>query len=177
MPSTPFYSACSRVLPDWVRVSPSGFSRVGWGGPATFGRAGSSSWSRGSELCDLGVRVPLADLLRQLDDDSRRAADVAELIDVFVVLHLANELTAAGSHGGDGGVDVARTLEVAGEPWSPLIIRDVWVGLTRFDEIQGDLGISRKVLTERLRWLVAQGVLLPSRGVLQESIPVGNDCL
>jgi DNA-binding HxlR family transcriptional regulator len=54
---------------------------------------------------------------------------------------------------------IARTLEVAGEPWSPLIIRDVWVGLTRFDEIKSDLGISRKVLTERLKWLVAQGVL------------------
>jgi DNA-binding HxlR family transcriptional regulator len=54
---------------------------------------------------------------------------------------------------------IARTLEVAGEPWSPLIIRDVWAGLSRFDEIQRDLGISRKVLTERLKWLVAQGVL------------------
>ena len=60
---------------------------------------------------------------------------------------------------GDMACSIARTLEVAGEPWSPLIIRDVWVGLTRFDEIQRDLGISRKVLTERLRWLVAQGVL------------------
>jgi DNA-binding HxlR family transcriptional regulator len=54
---------------------------------------------------------------------------------------------------------IARTLDVAGEPWSPLIIRDVWAGLTHFDEIQNDLGISRKVLAERLKWLVAQGVL------------------
>ncbi|ADB30257.1 transcriptional regulator, HxlR family [Kribbella flavida DSM 17836] len=54
---------------------------------------------------------------------------------------------------------VARTLDVIGEPWSPLILRDVWVGINRFDEIQADLGISRKVLTERLNWLVAQGVL------------------
>jgi DNA-binding HxlR family transcriptional regulator len=60
---------------------------------------------------------------------------------------------------GDMVCSIARTLEVAGEPWSPLIIRDVWVGLTRFDEIQRDLGISRKVLTERLKWLVAQGLL------------------
>ena len=60
---------------------------------------------------------------------------------------------------GDMACSIARTLEVAGEPWSPLIIRDVWVGLTRFDEIQRDLGISRKVLTERLKWLVHQGVL------------------
>jgi DNA-binding HxlR family transcriptional regulator len=54
---------------------------------------------------------------------------------------------------------IARTLDTAGEPWSPLIIRDVWVGLTRFDQLQRDLGISRKVLAERLKWLVAQGVL------------------
>jgi DNA-binding HxlR family transcriptional regulator len=54
---------------------------------------------------------------------------------------------------------IARTLEVAGEPWSPLIIRDIWSGLSRFDDIQRNLGISRKVLTERLRWLEAHGVL------------------
>ena len=54
---------------------------------------------------------------------------------------------------------IARTLDVAGEPWSPLILRDVWIGIARFDELQRDLGISRKVLAERLRWLVAQGVL------------------
>lgn len=54
---------------------------------------------------------------------------------------------------------IARTLGVIGEPWSPLILRDVWVGITRFEQIQADLGISRKVLTERLNHLVEQGVL------------------
>src|SRR3954467_9075271 len=54
---------------------------------------------------------------------------------------------------------IARTLDVIGEPWSPLVLRDVWAGLTRFDQIQADLGISRKVLTERLNHLVEQGVL------------------
>ena len=54
---------------------------------------------------------------------------------------------------------IARTLDVIGEPWSPLILRDVWVGMNRFDEIQADLGISRKVLTERLNHLVDHGVL------------------
>lgn len=54
---------------------------------------------------------------------------------------------------------IARTLDIAGEPWTPLIIRDVWVGIRRFDELQRDLGISRKVLTERLSWLVEHGVL------------------
>ena len=54
---------------------------------------------------------------------------------------------------------IARTLDVIGEPWSPLILRDVWVGFSRFEQIQADLGISRKVLTERLNHLVDQGVL------------------
>ena len=63
------------------------------------------------------------------------------------------------THFGDMACSIARTFDVAGEPWSPLIIRDIWLGVTRFDEIQRDLGISRKVLAERLKWLVANGVL------------------
>jgi DNA-binding HxlR family transcriptional regulator len=54
---------------------------------------------------------------------------------------------------------IARTLDVAGEPWSPLIIRNVWVGITRFDDLQRDLGISSKVLAERLNRLVEHGML------------------
>jgi DNA-binding HxlR family transcriptional regulator len=54
---------------------------------------------------------------------------------------------------------IARTLDVIGEPWSPLILRDIYVGMSRFDQMQADLGISRKVLTERLKWLVESGVL------------------
>ncbi len=54
---------------------------------------------------------------------------------------------------------IARTMSVVGEPWSPLVVRDVYRGLTRFEQIQADLGISRKVLTERLRHLVEHGVL------------------
>jgi DNA-binding HxlR family transcriptional regulator len=60
---------------------------------------------------------------------------------------------------GEMTCSIARTLDVIGEPWSPLILRDVWVGATRFEQIQADLGISRKVLTERLGWLVERGVL------------------
>jgi DNA-binding HxlR family transcriptional regulator len=54
---------------------------------------------------------------------------------------------------------IARSLAVAGEPWSPLVIRDVYVGINRFADIQRDLGISRKVLAERLRHLVDAGIL------------------
>ncbi len=60
---------------------------------------------------------------------------------------------------GEMACSIARTLDVIGEPWSPLILRDVWVGMSRFDAIQADLGISRKVLTERLNHLVEQGVI------------------
>jgi len=59
----------------------------------------------------------------------------------------------------DMACSIARTLDVIGEPWSPLILRDIWVGLARFEQIQSDLGISRKVLAGRLKWLVEQGVL------------------
>ena len=54
---------------------------------------------------------------------------------------------------------IARTADVIGDWWTPLILRDVHVGLTRFDAIQADLGISRKVLTQRLAGLVEHGVL------------------
>jgi DNA-binding HxlR family transcriptional regulator len=60
---------------------------------------------------------------------------------------------------GDMACSIARALDIAGEPWSPLIIRDVYVGITRFDDLQRDLGISRKVLTQRLNWLVERGML------------------
>lgn len=60
---------------------------------------------------------------------------------------------------GDMTCSIARTLDVIGEPWSPLVLRDVMVGINRFDQIQADLGISRKVLAGRLKWLVDSGVL------------------
>ncbi|MFC7545040.1 winged helix-turn-helix transcriptional regulator [Plantactinospora sp. GCM10030261] len=54
---------------------------------------------------------------------------------------------------------IARTLDVIGEPWSPLILRDVYAGTGRFDQLQRQLGISRKVLAERLSGLVEKGIL------------------
>jgi DNA-binding HxlR family transcriptional regulator len=44
---------------------------------------------------------------------------------------------------------IAHALEVVGERWTLLIIRDALVGLRRFDEFQRNLGIARKVLAER----------------------------
>ncbi|HXN37443.1 MAG TPA: helix-turn-helix domain-containing protein [Solirubrobacteraceae bacterium] len=54
---------------------------------------------------------------------------------------------------------LAGALEVIGERWSLLIVRDVLLGLRRFDEIQSDLGIARNVLNARLTRLLDQGVL------------------
>jgi DNA-binding HxlR family transcriptional regulator len=54
---------------------------------------------------------------------------------------------------------MARTLDVVGEWWTPLILRDIALGVTRFDEIQRDLGLSRKLLADRLDTLVGHGVL------------------
>jgi DNA-binding HxlR family transcriptional regulator len=54
---------------------------------------------------------------------------------------------------------IARSLEVVGERWSLLIIRDVFLGLRRFDDIRRKLGIPRGVLTTRLKYLTDEGVL------------------
>jgi DNA-binding HxlR family transcriptional regulator len=55
---------------------------------------------------------------------------------------------------------VAQTLEVVGEWWSMLIIRDCFLGITRFDDFHERLGISRNILTDRLDHLVDRGVLV-----------------
>jgi len=60
---------------------------------------------------------------------------------------------------GEMACSIARTLDVVGEPWSPLIVRNIYIGVSRFDELQRSLGVSRKVLAERLRWLTEHGVL------------------
>ncbi|WP_028805857.1 winged helix-turn-helix transcriptional regulator [Streptomyces sp. 142MFCol3.1] len=54
---------------------------------------------------------------------------------------------------------VAATLRLIGERWTLLILREVFAGLHRFDEIAEHLGVSRRVLTERLRQLVDAGLL------------------
>ena len=54
---------------------------------------------------------------------------------------------------------IAGALGVVGERWSLLIVRDVFLGLRRFDELQADLGVARNVLQSRLTRLVEQGVL------------------
>ncbi|MFE7588913.1 winged helix-turn-helix transcriptional regulator [Kitasatospora sp. NPDC057512] len=54
---------------------------------------------------------------------------------------------------------LARALEVVGERWSLLIVRDAFYGVQRFNDFLAHLGIPRAVLTSRLNALVAAGVL------------------
>ena len=54
---------------------------------------------------------------------------------------------------------IASTLEIIGDRWTLLILRDAFRGVRRFDELQRDLGIARNILTDRLQKLVAHGVL------------------
>lgn len=53
---------------------------------------------------------------------------------------------------------VARALDVVGDPWTLLVVRDLFWGYHRFDEIQRRLGIARNTLTDRLGVLVEHGI-------------------
>lgn len=50
-------------------------------------------------------------------------------------------------------------MDLLGDWWTPLVLREAFYGVQRFDEFQRGLGIARNTLTERLRRLVAEGLL------------------
>ena len=54
---------------------------------------------------------------------------------------------------------VAGALEIVGDPWTMLVIRDAFNGITRFEQWQERLGVARNVLAARLKSLVHHGVL------------------
>ncbi|WP_404962023.1 winged helix-turn-helix transcriptional regulator [Streptomyces sp. 147326] len=58
---------------------------------------------------------------------------------------------------------IARATDLFGDAWTALIMRDVLVGIRRFDELAEDIGLSRKVLAARLARLVEEGVLARER--------------
>jgi DNA-binding HxlR family transcriptional regulator len=60
---------------------------------------------------------------------------------------------------GDQPCSLARTLDIIGDPWTPLVLRDLAIGISRFDAIQRNLGLSRKVLTQRLQLLLEHEVV------------------
>ncbi len=59
---------------------------------------------------------------------------------------------------------MARTLEVIGERWTALIVRDALLGISRFDDFHASLGVPTNTLTKRLASLVAHGILVRSNG-------------
>src|SRR5262245_19506922 len=54
---------------------------------------------------------------------------------------------------------LARSLDVMGDWWTPLIVRDLFLGLDRFDDLATDLAISRNLLPTRLTALVEHGIV------------------
>lgn len=58
---------------------------------------------------------------------------------------------------------VANTVEILNDAWTVLILRDAFLGVSRFDEFVNDLGIARTVLTDRLERLVEAHILETSR--------------
>ena len=54
---------------------------------------------------------------------------------------------------------LAQTLEKMGDWWTPLILRDLFLGVNRFDDLVEDLGLSRNLLASRLKDLIANGII------------------
>jgi DNA-binding HxlR family transcriptional regulator len=73
---------------------------------------------------------------------------------------------------------VARTVDIVGDKWSLLIIRDAFDGIRRFNQFQRDLGIAKNILAARLRDLVHAGVLrvesAPGGSAYQEYVLTGK---
>lgn len=60
---------------------------------------------------------------------------------------------------GEFHCSISRTVDVIGDAWTPLIIRDVFLGVDTFSDLAKDLELSRALLSARLNQLVAAGVL------------------
>jgi len=67
---------------------------------------------------------------------------------------------------------IAAALDVVGEPWTLLIVRDAFYGVRRFDDFQANLGVARNVLTVRLKKLVEAGIF---RRVAYQERPVRHE--
>ena len=59
----------------------------------------------------------------------------------------------------DSTCPIARTVDIVGDKWSLLIIRDAFDGVRRFSQFQRSLGIAKNILAARLRDLVEAGIL------------------
>ncbi|OTG61992.1 transcriptional regulator [Acinetobacter sp. ANC 3903] len=61
---------------------------------------------------------------------------------------------------GEQPCSIARTLSVIGDRWTVLILRNAFLGMRRFESFQQNLGITRHVLSDRLKHLVEHGILV-----------------
>lgn len=59
----------------------------------------------------------------------------------------------------DAACPVARAVDLVGDRWALLIVRDAFDGLRRFGDFQRSLGMARNILADRLRLLVEAGIL------------------
>ncbi|CAG9249521.1 winged helix-turn-helix transcriptional regulator [Paraburkholderia caribensis] len=60
---------------------------------------------------------------------------------------------------GTSNCSIARSLQIIGDWWSLLIVRDALMGSERFNEFQASIGLAKNILSSRLRKLVADGIL------------------
>jgi DNA-binding HxlR family transcriptional regulator len=60
---------------------------------------------------------------------------------------------------GEEACSVARTVSVIGDRWTLLILRDCFLGVRRFDDFQARIGVTRHILADRLKKLVAEDIL------------------
>ena len=59
----------------------------------------------------------------------------------------------------DISCSIARAVDVIGQRWTPLIVRDLFAGMTKFEDIRRDLGIASNILATRLDDLERHGVV------------------
>jgi DNA-binding HxlR family transcriptional regulator len=64
---------------------------------------------------------------------------------------------------------IARTVDLIGDGWTPMVLREAFYGTTRFDEFERVLGVGRNVLSQRLARLVEEGLL--ERKAYQQNPP------
>src|SRR4029077_2267434 len=70
---------------------------------------------------------------------------------------------------------IARSLEIVGERWTLLIVRDAFYGVRRFSDFRAHLGIPKAVLADRLALLVAEGVVTKTSSGTRHDDDLLND--
>ncbi len=72
---------------------------------------------------------------------------------------MQTDLAKATVEPNSGNCSIARSLEIVGDKWTLLILREAWYGVARFSDFEKRLGCPRNLLSERLKMLVREGVM------------------